>query len=141
MMSDLTVSEKRLLAAMRRIEDMIDRAVLQTDGPQATPGADQDLAAACQRLSEAGQQAAQLAEANDALIEANRQLLDRLDAGGSGNDEVVQALEAELHAMRALRAAEEAQMAEILDRLDQMGGQIGQGDATRQHHEGGSDHG
>lgn len=118
MMDDLTVSEKRLLAALKRLDDAIEHGMAQ--GVQKPDGAAGELELAHQRLADAGQEIAQLAAANDALTKANRQLLDRLEEGGEVSDDVRLALEAELSALHAARAAEEAQVLDILARLDRV---------------------
>lgn len=129
MKDDLNASEKRLIAALDRIDLLIDRATVARgeDAPQPTvPGPTAELEAAlaaCEarlaeaqdRLDAAGAEAARLAEANAALVEANAALLS--DAPGAA--EIRQAFEAELAALRAARAAEMGQVGEILGALDQ----------------------
>ena len=144
MRDDLTASEKRLTAALDRIDRLIDRAA----APAADQGALHDsraenqrlsqelaalhqrqsatlascearLAEAHRRLVDAGQEAARLAAANDALAEANRALI---DAAGLPQDQALDALQAEIAALRAARAAEVAQMGDIIDTLDRMAG-------------------
>lgn len=133
MKDDLNASEKRLIAALDRIDLLIDRAATAGGGadgdgtPHAAPpaaSADHDAAlAACEaklaealdRLDAAGAEAARLAEANAALVEANAALL----AGAPGATEIRQAFEAELEALRAARAAEMGQVGDILGTLDE----------------------
>lgn len=68
----------------------------------------------------AGQEAARLSAANEALAAANRALI---EAAGLPRDEALAALEAEVEALRAARAAEMAQMGDIIDTLDRMAGE------------------
>lgn len=144
MKDDLNASEKRLIAALDRIDLLIDRAATAGGGadgdgaPHAAPpeaSADHDAAlAACEaklaeaqdRLDAAGAEAARLAEANAALVEANAALL----AGAPGATEMRQAFEAELEALRAARAAEMGQVGDILGTLDQWLGAAGTSGAT-----------
>ena len=123
-MSDITASERRLSAALDRIDHLLDlgpHPVAQTPVPepadQPDAGALADLQA---RLDAATDQAARLSEANEALIAANRDLLDAQATGGIGPDESRAALEAELAALRAARAAEMAQMSEIMTELERL---------------------
>lgn len=145
MKADLNASEKRLIAALDRIDAFIDRAG-SLDAPPAQMDGGADLHAQNQRLSEelaalregqsdllagyetrladanerlhvAGDEAARLAAANDALIAANRELL---GAETIGDDQRHAALEAEIKALRAARAAEIGQMDDIIGALDRM---------------------
>lgn len=154
-MKDLSAAERRLIAALDRMDHAVERAarrmaelgaaaVAPAPAPSA-PGTDvsaevaalhdrqaatveamqQQLGRAHERLAETGARAAQLAAANDALAQANRQLA--AAAGGApadwardGGAAILAALEAELAALRAARAAEIAHMGEILDALDRM---------------------
>ena len=168
MMGDLTGSEKRLIAALDRIDYSIERAaerLRQADAAgagQAEPAAPdaaetvaepdprligelQDLRAENARLTEAlaaadaarqaaqariealgerlnqqEQESARLVATNEALSNANRNLLSRADSGGASADEARAALEAELEALRGARAAEIAQFSEVLDTLETM---------------------
>lgn len=155
-MKDLSAAERRLIAALDRMDHAVERAARRMAelGAAATapasvapsaPAADvsaevaalhdrqaatveamqQQLGRAHERLAETGAHAAQLAAANDALAQANRQLAEA--AGGApadwardGGAAILAALEAELAALRAARAAEIAHMGEILDALDRM---------------------
>lgn len=144
MKDDLNASEKRLIAALDRIDLLIDRAAaagggVEGDGaPQQAPpeaSTDHDAAlAACEarlaeaqdRLDAAGAEAARLAEANAALVEANAALL----AGAPGAAEIRQAFEAELEALRAARAAEMGQVGDILGALNQWLGTAGESGAA-----------
>ncbi|WP_323715762.1 hypothetical protein [Paracoccus aminovorans] len=157
MRDDLNASEKRLAAALDRIDRLIDRAV--RPGPEDGAGESglddsraenrrlsQELAAlherqsatlaACEarlaeaheRLVAAGQEAARLSAANEDLARANRALIDAADLP---QDEARRALEAEIESLRAARAAEMAQMGDIIDTLDRMAGADGDaGDAA-----------
>jgi len=154
-MKDLSAAERRLIAALDRMDHAVERAarrmaelgaaaVAPAPAPSA-PGTNvsaevaalhdrqaatveamqQQLGRAHERLAETGARAAQLAAANDALAQANRQLAEA--AGGApaewardGGAAILAALEAELAALRAARAAEIAHMGEILDALDRM---------------------
>lgn len=71
-----------------------------------------------ERLTQQGHEAARLVSTNEALSNANRNLLSRADSGGANPDEARLALEAELEALRQARAAEIAQFSEVLDTLD-----------------------
>lgn len=146
MKDDLNASEKRLIAALDRIDAFIDRA--PEPRPDLAPDAGSDdalraenlrlsqelavlherqaellasyesrLADANERLNVAGDEAARLAAANDALIAANRDLT---AAENPGADQHRAALEAEIKALRAARAAEIGQMDDIIGTLDRM---------------------
>lgn len=129
MMGDLTVSEKRLIAALDRIDRSIERAVSGLRAAQEDRGGSQqqgdELAGLQVRLDEMheklgrmGAQAARLAAANEGLSQANRLLLSKADSGGIGADEERAALEAEIEALRAARDAEIGQVGDILQALD-----------------------
>lgn len=158
MRDDLNASEKRLIAALDRIDHFIDRATTaRTAAPVPTPApvagglaeietqlhaahhenqrlsgelvllherqtallsnCEMRLAESHERLLGAGQEAARLAAANEALAEANRALI---AASGLPADETRLALEAEIESLRAARAAEIAQMGDLLEALDRM---------------------
>lgn len=146
MRDNLNASEKRLIAALDRLDRFIDRAA---SAPRAAPEDDgplQDLRAENQRLSQeletqyerqaealadcearlaeahrrlalAGQETARLADANESLALANRALIEAADVS---DDEIRRALEAEIESLRASREAEIARMGEIIDTLDRM---------------------
>lgn len=131
MMGDLTVSEKRLIAALDRIDRSIERAasglraVADADAGAQSQPQDGDMAGLQVRLDEMheklgrmGAQAARLAAANEGLSQANRLLLSKADSGGIGADEERAALEAEIEALRAARDAEIGQVGDILQALD-----------------------
>ena len=153
MRDDLNVSEKRLIAALDRLDHFIDRAAgAQDAAPPAAGGVagveeqlhaahsenqrlsaelvllherqaallahcEAQLAQSHDRLLGAGQEAARLAAANEALAEANRTLI--VGAGVTA-DTACLALEAEIESLRAARAAEIAQMGDLLAELDRM---------------------
>lgn len=148
MRDDLNASEKRLAAALDRIDRLIDRATQAAPTDAADDSRLQDSRAENQRLSQelaalheqqaatlascearlaeahgrlvaAGQEAARLSAANEELARANRALI---EAAGLPQDEAGQALQAELESLRATRAAEIAQMGDIIDTLDRMAG-------------------
>ncbi|SMO62541.1 hypothetical protein [Paracoccus laeviglucosivorans] len=137
MKDDLNASEKRLIAALDRLDQYIDRtasrAAVPADGLQDENRRLSDelaalhdkqaaliatfetrLAEANDRLSAASDEAARLAAANEDLARANRALLEGVD------DAPHQALQAEIAALRAARDAEVAQMGDIVDTLDRM---------------------
>lgn len=153
MRDDLNASEKRLIAALDRIDHFLDRAA-SAPAPGMPAAADfsgieaelqqardenqrlsQELVRlnerqasvleACEtrlsdaqaRLHTAGQEAARLAAANEALAAANRRLT---EGAGLTPDDARRALETELESLRAARAAEIAQMGDIVDALDRM---------------------
>ena len=146
-MSDITASERRLSAALDRLDQLLE-AGQKRDGDH--PGALADLtrrlaeaesrnadlerqlsegqpaAATSQlfdlqaRLETASEQSARLSAANEDLMAANRNLIDAEQTGGVGEDERREALEAEIAALRAAREAEMAQMSEIMTELERL---------------------
>lgn len=144
-MSDITASERRLSAALDRLDHLLEVAPPR---PASDDGAVQDLTRQLQeqqarnadlqrqlddlrhrsdddgglqaRLDQAAEQVARMAAANEDLITANRDLLDAHATGGIGPDEGRAALEAEIAALRAARAAEMAQMSEIMTELERL---------------------
>lgn len=86
----------------------------------AQPDHGADLADLQARIEAASEQAARLAAANEDVVAANRSLIEAQDTGGIGVDEVRDALEAEIQALRAARAAEMAQMSEIMAELERL---------------------
>lgn len=150
-MSDITASERRLSAALDRMDQLLDatprpaasdprqfetltlqlkQAEAENDrlgreleaARQGTGQPDQapDLADLRAQMEAVAEQAARLASANEDLVAANRNLLDAQTTGGVGVDEVRDALEAEIQALRAARAAEMAQMSEIMAELERL---------------------
>ena len=93
-------------------------AVLAGEGDVAQIGA-------ADRLAAAGEEAARLAMANEALAEANRRLI---GPPGPEPDEIRRALEAEVDALRQARVAEIGQIGDIVDTLDRMIGDQGGAD-------------
>lgn len=150
MKDDMNASEKRLIAALDRIDAFIDRApgpegyseaqaddgdlraesrrlseeLAELQDRQVRISADYEarLASANERLNAAGDEIARLATANDALIAANHQLV---SADIVGADQLRTSLEAEIKALRAARAAEVGQMDDIIGSLDRMLGKSG----------------
>ncbi|CAM3264499.1 hypothetical protein PANO111632_11010 [Paracoccus nototheniae] len=121
-MSDITASERRLSAALDRLDKLLEAGAhaptpAEAEGPAAGQAAFGDLQA---RLEAATEQSAQLSAANEDLIAANRDMLDAQATGGIGADEARAALEAEIAALRAARAAEMAQMSEIMAELERL---------------------
>lgn len=129
-MSDISVSERRLSAALDRIGQFLDR------GGRAAPGPDQDLRAeleAAQARIDAlterlgqhdmAEQAARLAAANDELAAANRALIEAVAGGNNAVEAVSQALEAEIEALRAARAAEAAQLGALMAEVERLLGE------------------
>lgn len=147
-MSDISASERRLSAALDRLDQLLDsqpvpapsedagqihdltRQLEQLQGEndrlkQAAAQPDreqpsQDLDETRRQLDEARQRNAELAAANDELANANRNLIEAQETGGIGADEVRDALEAEVKALRAARQAEIAQMSEIMAELERL---------------------
>lgn len=147
-MSDIAASERRLSAALDRIDQLLETGVR----PTAAAGEDQTaklnelrfennrlkqelaalreagsaqdpapLADARARLATVEAEAARLVRANDELIAANRDLIAAAagDASGGGSgDAIREALEAEISALRAARGAEIARLADIMAELD-----------------------
>lgn len=150
-MSDISASERRLSAALDRLDQLLDTQPAAV--PAAAPGEDPAQIAALTRqleqlqaendqlrqapaaeapavqpeqddlrrqLDEATQRNAEMAVANDQLAEANRNLIEAQETGGIGADEIRDALEAEVKALRAARQAEIAQMGEIMAELERL---------------------
>lgn len=133
MRNDLNASEKRLFAALDRIDAYLDRAVqgpaAAGDGTAMDVASEQRHAAALadlqarldeaqRQLTAAGRQAVAMSAANDVLAKANRKLLDA--AGSLSGDDARAALQAEIDALRAARGAEISQLGEIVEALDRM---------------------
>lgn len=145
-MTDISVSERRLSAALDRIDQLLEAGLTPRgartgdDGAElqaalaenarlqdllaaqkpATMPADDTLAEAAHRIAAATEQAARLAAANDDLAAANRILIEAA-AGDSDRVEAVSvALEAEIEALRAARAAEIAQLGDIMAELERL---------------------
>ncbi len=135
MRNDLNASEKRLFAALDRIDAYLDRAAqgpapaAAGDGTAVDVASEQRHAAALadlqarldeaqRQLTAAGRQAVAMSAANDVLAKANRKLLDA--AGSISGDDACAALQAEIDALRAARGAEISQLGEIVEALDRM---------------------
>ena len=137
-MSDISISERRLSAALDRIGQYLDRGAGSGAG-QGQPGPDlrAELDAAEARIAELtartphpaadeGEQgemaehAARLAAANDGLAAANRALIAAMAGEDDRIEAVSLALEAEIEALRAARAAEAAQLAGLLAEVEQL---------------------
>ncbi|SCY12987.1 hypothetical protein [Paracoccus tibetensis] len=129
-MTEITASERRLSAALDRIDQLLETGspaaarqlaalTAERDALQAQLAAAQaeDMSARLQTLSE---QAARLAAANEDLMAANRQLIEAQETGGIGADETREALEAEIEALRAARTAEMTQMGDIMAELERL---------------------
>ncbi|WP_295047947.1 hypothetical protein [uncultured Paracoccus sp.] len=129
-MSDISVSERRLSAALDRIDQFLDRG----GSVHAAPGVDlrtdlhDDLAAAQAQIrtltdrleqQDMAEQAARLAAANDDLIAANRALIQQAGQGDMA-ETVSLALEAEIEALRAARAAEAAQLGALMAEVERL---------------------
>ena len=146
-MSEISASERRLGAALERIDQMLEarsgrggaeaelRAELarerarsaaleaqlaEAPAPQDDHDHEGELADLRARLDTAADNAARLAAANERLAAANRDLIDADATGGISDDEMREALESELEALRAARAAEMAQMSEIMAELERL---------------------
>ncbi|WP_211657876.1 hypothetical protein [Paracoccus subflavus] len=134
-MSDISISERRLSAALDRIGQYLDRGGVG-HGPA---GSDlrAELDAAHARIAEltdrmphpaadgAGvgdmaEHAARLAAANDSLSAANRALIAAMAGEDDRIEAVSLALEAEIESLRAARAAEAAQLAALLAEVEQL---------------------
>lgn len=113
-MTEISVSERRLSAALDRIDQFLEAGLGRSRAPVSEPDAGgADLRA---RLEAAEDRLTALARANDELIAANHAL-----AGASPSDApdaTRQALEAEIAALRAARSAEVAQLGQIMAELE-----------------------
>ncbi|WP_208021200.1 hypothetical protein [Paracoccus alkanivorans] len=148
-MSEITASERRLSAALDRIDQLLETGRFRSAQPLAA--GDPDLRAALEatqaenarlraeiaelrkspdavasddpgdRLFEAGEQAARLAAANDELAAANRVLIETAaQADGDSVTAIREALEAEIEALRAARAAEISNLGDIIIELERL---------------------
>lgn len=151
-MSDISASERRLSAALDRLDQLLDspapapkgedpqhiemltRQLAQAQAeiaelrqaasapqpaeqPAQQPAEDDDLR---QQLDAAARRNAELSAANEDLTSANRNLFEAQETGGIGADEIRDALEAEVRALRAAREAEIVQMGEIMAELERL---------------------
>ncbi|MCZ0960836.1 hypothetical protein [Paracoccus benzoatiresistens] len=133
-MSDISVSERRLSAALDRIDQYLDRGGVGfgSSDPDLRAELDQayaQIAALTDQLSQRGdgtdgqdpaEQAARLAAANDELAAANRALIQAAAGDGDRIEAVSVALEAEIEALRAARAAESAQLGALLAEVERL---------------------
>lgn len=141
-MSDISISERRLSAALDRIDQYLDQggAVPGTDAS----GLRAELEAAQARIAALtaqpapegdggdgmAEQAARLAAANDALAAANRALIAAMAGEDDRIEAVSLALEAEIEALRAARAAESGQLAGLLAEVERLLAEDGGEDAA-----------
>lgn len=126
-MSDISVSERRLSAALDRIDQFLDRGGVVQTVPGPDPRADPQAAQAQSRAltdrldqQDMAEQAARLAAANDDLAAANRALIQALEGEGDAVEAVSIALEAEIEALRAARAAEAAQLGALMAEVERL---------------------
>ncbi len=126
-MTDISVSERRLSAALDRIDQLLEAGVYRragsdtpSDDTPPQPATDAALAEAARRIAAATDQATRLAAANDDLAAANRILIDAASGQGDRVEAVSIALEAEIEALRAARAAEIAQLGDIMQELERL---------------------
>lgn len=132
-MSDISVSERRLSAALDRIDQFLDRArplagAHLPDVHAELEEAHARIAALTQQMARLGggddpdlaQDVARLAAANDALAEANRALVHAVAGDGDTALAVHAALEAEIESLRAARAAEAAQLGVLLAEVERL---------------------
>ncbi|MDB6176166.1 hypothetical protein PAF17_01430 [Paracoccus sp. Z330] len=150
-MSDINASERRLSAALDRIDQLLEVAgprPVQPDESETerlrenlaaleaenTRLADElaalrvdrggpleaALAETRSRLAGAGEQAARLSAANEELASANRALIEAASGNADMNAAALQALEAEVKALRSARAAEITQMSDIMQELERL---------------------
>lgn len=148
-MSDIKASERRLAAALDRMDYLLETATPRQAGtrggdPALQSRLDQALAdnerlqAALEamrpplpsgndlatsgddRLVDLADHAARLSQANEELIAANRGLIEAASGQTDGVEAVAVALEAEIEALRAARAAEIAEIAGIMAELQRL---------------------
>lgn len=130
-MTDISVSERRLSAALDRIDQFLDgggigAAPSAVDLRAELDAAQARIAALTEQLSRQGEgadlaeQAARLAVANDDLTAANRALIEAAEGNGDRDEAVTAALEAEIEGLRAARAAEAAQLGALLAEVERL---------------------
>lgn len=145
-MSEISVSERRLSAALDRIDQLLEtgpsrRAIAGGDDSGLQSRLDEVLAENSRlkakvsaadtaapvdargedgRLASAVEQAVRLAAANDDLASANRALIEAASGQGDMIEAASVALEAEIEALRAARAAEIAQLGDIMAELERL---------------------
>lgn len=113
-MSDISASERRLSAALDRIDQFLEAGSMRRSAPVEDSAT--QLAELQARIQLADSQLADLAHANEQLVTANRALIAAAPDGDT--DAVRDALEAEISALRAARTAEIAQLGEIMAELE-----------------------
>ncbi|SDD20619.1 hypothetical protein SAMN05421538_101100 [Paracoccus isoporae] len=121
-MTSFAESEKRLIAALGRIDRALEAGPAAADQPERDGESDESAAritalrdentALKRRLAEAGEDATRLARANEMLAAENATLT---KAGGG---EAEAALRAEIEALKAARAAEIAALEDIMASLE-----------------------
>lgn len=144
-MNEIAASERRLSAALDRIDQLLEAVPGQTapaDGSDlqaelnAAKAENQRLLAEINSLqdsppaasgmqtpaTDAAEQLTRLAAANEELIAANRALLDATESNDV-IETIRKACDAEVEALRAARFAEIANLAEIMGELDRLLGQ------------------
>lgn len=144
-MNEIAASERRLSAALDRIDQLLETGLGRTGSADASDiqaelsaaqAENQQLLAEIAELrtqspsvdeaqmpaTDKGEQLTRLAAANEELITANRALLDAAGAD-EAIDEIRKACDAEVEALRAARFAEIANLAEIMGELDRLLGQ------------------
>ncbi len=126
-MSDISVSERRLSAALDRIDQFLDRGGVVATSSGSDLRAELEAAQAqvdalTERLGQddMADQAVRLAAANDELAAANRALIEAAAEGNNAVEAVSQALEAEIEALRAARAAEAAQLGALMAEVERL---------------------
>ncbi|MBC9245724.1 hypothetical protein H4P12_03120 [Paracoccus sp. 11-3] len=149
-MSEISVSERRLSAALDRIDQLLEAGPSRHVVPSRDDGGDDSglrsrldevlaensrlkaelstaettapAAADAEdgRLASAVEQAVRLAAANDDLASANRALIEAASGQGDMIEAASVALEAEIEALRAARAAEIAQLGDIMVELERL---------------------
>lgn len=144
-MSDISVSERRLTAALDRIDQYLDRGGVVSGSQNPDLRAELDaahaqIAALTEQVSRQGadasdshdlaDHAARLAAANDDLAAANRILIGASSGDGDRIEAVSVALEAEIEALRAARAAESAQLGALLAEVERLLAENEAGTAT-----------
>lgn len=143
-MNEIAASERRLSAALDRIDQLLESGIGQTALAEpsdiqakldAAKAENQRLLAEIAALrdapatsdtaapaTDAGEQLARLAAANEELIAANRALMDSADSN-EAIEAIRSACNVEVEALRAARFAEIANLAEIMGELDRLLGQ------------------
>lgn len=113
-MTEISVSERRLSAALDRIDQFLEAGLGRPRA--AVPDHDAGGVDLRAQLDAAEERLMALARANDELIAANHALAGA--APTDAPDALRQALEAEIAALRAARSAEVAQLGQIMAELE-----------------------